>query len=262
VIAICLAMLALLPHLGGGDVISAAAEPLPAVEPLPVVTLVEPSSAEGAQENQSIAEELPVVKDASAAESAPPDEQPQPEPAAAQPHPVDPSVSGDSDLENFAVSLRNGQANALVGVYAPGVLAMPVTGQPNGDPNYVATQDNLLTQYTEPSRYGVTAILAHNYLNSGRSFFDLKPGQAVYLVYGDGRAARFEVTEVSFYQALEPTNVRSSFRDLNGAGGDILSYDQLFNKVYTQANQLVFQTCLEANGDLSWGRLFVKANPS
>jgi hypothetical protein len=36
-----------------------------------------------------------------------------------------------------------------------------------------------------PSKYGVTGLLAHNYL-SGRHFFGLEIGDIVQLVYGDG----------------------------------------------------------------------------
>jgi len=156
----------------------------------------------------------------------------------------------------------NGQAGVVTGVYVPGLFSMPVVPQPGGDESYVSPDDNLLTQYAKPSSYGVIALLAHNYLNSGRSLYDLKPDQEIVIVYGDGNSSRYRVTNVSFYQALDSHNIRSDFRDLNSASGEILTYDQLFSRIYMNANQVVFQTCLEANGDLSWGRLFVTADPA
>ncbi|MBE0699722.1 MAG: hypothetical protein IH586_22580 [Anaerolineaceae bacterium] len=165
------------------------------------------------------------------------------------------------DLQNFIASVRNNQQGTLTGVYAPGLFGMPVTGQSGGDENYVSSEENILTQYSKPSQYGVTALLAHNYLNGGKLISQLQPDQVIYLVYGDGKTTQYHITGIQYYQALSPHDVRSDFRDLNGPGGAVISYNQLFDKVYTKSNQLVFQTCLEANGDLSWGRIFISADP-
>lgn len=240
-------MISLLPILGKTGEVSSAG-------PLPVVTVVgsqaQTSSDQPEVQAQPTAEVLPIVEPTATFELAG-------EPI--QPQTVDPATLAVDGLAEFVAQVHNNQPGTIAGIFVPGLFALPVTGQPAGDGNYVSPEENVLTQYQDPAQSGVVAILAHNYLNSGRSFFDLKPDQEVYLVYGDGRTARFRVTTVEFFQALEPTNVRSDFRDLNGPGGAILSYDQLYNRMYTTPNQLVFQTCLEANGDLSWGRLFVKA---
>ena len=60
-------------------------------------------------------------------------------------------------------------------------------------------------------------------------------------------------------EALDPTNPYSTFRDL--ASAERLTAEQLFKKVYRGDRHVTFQTCMEANGDLSWGRLFVIATP-
>lgn len=241
VIGVSLLMFSLLPLMSPAD-------DAPAPAALPVVTLP--------AEDSTTPAEQPGMN------PAPPPEPP----AAQQPAPqfaaVDAAVLGDTGLAEFAARVRGGQPADLAGVFAPGVLALPVAGQPPGDANYVASEDNVLTQYQDPLRSGVVALLAHNYLSSGQSFYRLKPGQEVYLVYGDGRAARFRVTGVEFFQALDPLNVHSDFRDLNGPSGALLSADQLYQRMYATPNRLVFQTCLEANGDPSWGRMFVQAEPA
>ena len=165
------------------------------------------------------------------------------------------------DLNAFASSLTNGQASQVVGVYAPQLFALPVVQQPATDNQFVSSDDKTVTQYSVPAQYGVTALLAHNTL-SGVDFFGLKTGQEVVLIYGDGRQSRYTITGSQRYQALSPADPHSDFVDLNGPGGQVMNYQQLFDRVYTHAGQLVFQTCFAANGDLSWGRVFYMADPA
>ena len=171
-----------------------------------------------------------------------------------------PLTAGLPDLAAFAASVTNGQAKQLVGVYAPQLFALPVVQQPAGDNQFVSPVDKTVTQYSLPAQYGVVALLAHNTL-SGMDFFGLKTGQEVVLIYGDGRQARYKITGSQRYQVLSPTDPRSDFVDLNGPGSQVMNYQQLFDRVYTHPNQLVFQTCFEANGNLSWGRVFYTAEP-
>lgn len=264
VIAICFGLIVLLPYLRAPIPADAAVFATPiansAAGSLPVVTLA-PEQAAAPESRPASEAQAPAGEPAPAADE-PAADQPQAQAGMDNLHAVDAAALGDSGLQEFAATVYTGQAGAVTGVYAPGVLALPVTGQPGGDMNYVSPDDNILTQYGKPAQYGVIAVLAHNYLNSGKSFYQLKAGQDVYAVFGDGRAARFRVSQISYYQALDPTNVYSDFRDLNGPGGDILSSDQLFERLYTSANRLVFQTCFEANGDPSWGRMFVMAEPA
>ena len=100
--------------------------------------------------------------------------------------------------------------------------------------------------------------MAHNTL-SGRAFSRLAIGQEVRLVYGDGRVETFVVSQILRFQALDPKSVSSTFRSLDQ--NESLSAGEVFHRAYVGERRLVFQTCIEAEGNLSWGRLFVVALP-
>jgi hypothetical protein len=161
-------------------------------------------------------------------------------------------------LDSFADALTNGDAHALRGVYVPGILANAVVQQPAGDPGFVSLDGELLTQFQRASQLGSTGVLAHNLL-AGAPFSELQPGQVIYLVYGDGRTSAFVVRESLRYQALQSLSVNSTFVDL--ADGRQLGASELFVSVYGRRGALVLQTCIEAEGVSSWGRLFVVASP-
>jgi hypothetical protein len=166
-----------------------------------------------------------------------------------------------SNLDSFAASLVNNIPTEVVGIYAPDLFALPVEQQPPVDHNYIAPYDGTLTQYGAPMEDGTIAMLAHNYL-SGRSFFNLQPGQEIVIVYGDGHQDTYTVTGIDEYQALSPTDPFSDFIDLDDPSGALQSYQQVYNRYYTTPGLLVLQTCIENNGDWSWGRLFVVAEPA
>lgn len=159
---------------------------------------------------------------------------------------------------DFSESVQNGEAEILRGVYVQNVLALPVIQQPADQPYYVSNRDGELTQFSMASRYGNIGLLAHNTL-SGSLFSGLAPGQEVRLVYGDGRVEHFVITEFLEFQALEPESVTSSFRNLDE--DEVLSAGEMFNRAYAGERRVVFQTCIEAGGNVSWGRLFVMAVP-
>jgi hypothetical protein len=135
-----------------------------------------------------------------------------------------------------------------------GLFAYPVVQQV-----YSAEVSELpatLTQFGWPTSYGVTGILAHNWL-TGADFFQLRVGQKINLVYGDGRTVSYWVNRQYRYQATIPESPYSQFIDLDtGKGTDA---EGVFRKVYMGAEHLTFQTCIEKDGELSWGRLFVIA---
>jgi hypothetical protein len=162
------------------------------------------------------------------------------------------------DFRDFAQPVENGDVNTLSGVYVPNVLALPVIQQPSGDDGYVSNKDDQTTQFAMASQFGSVGLLAHNYL-SGRFFSELAVGQEVRLVYGNGRVEYFVITEILRYQALEPNSQLSSFRSLDHS--EILSAEQMFKRVYAGERHVTFQTCIAANGTVSWGRLFVVAKP-
>lgn len=163
------------------------------------------------------------------------------------------------DFEEFSESVQNAdQANVLLGVYVPGVLALPVVQQPAGDAGYVSSRNGEITQFDMAARFGTVGLLAHNHL-SGKSFYQLAPGQEVRLIYGNGKVEYFVISRLLEYQALQPTSPYSSFRSLDGR--ETLTAEQMFKKVYAGERHVTFQTCIEANGNLSWGRLFILAVP-
>lgn len=161
-------------------------------------------------------------------------------------------------LDEFATQVRNGQPDELRGVYIPDILAARVIQQPTKNNEFVSSRENTLTQFALAAQFGTTGLLAHNYL-AGEGFFLLKENQKFYLIYGDGQTAAFVVTEILQYQALEPNSASSKFVDL--ANEDLLTATGLFSKVYNRSGQVIFQTCISRGKELSWGRLFVVAEP-
>ena len=159
---------------------------------------------------------------------------------------------------DFRLSVQNGEAGVLSGVYVQNVLALPVVQQPAGYPYFVSDRDGEATQFGMASQYGNIGLLAHNTL-SGTFFTRLSVGQYVRLVYGDGRVEDFVVASILRFQASDPESVKSSFRNLDQ--NETLSAGELFNRAYGGERHLVFQTCIEKNGDPSWGRLFIIALP-
>ena len=159
---------------------------------------------------------------------------------------------------DFSRSVQNGDATVLRGVYVPDVLALPVVQQPVDRPYYVSNHDGEATQFGMASQYGNIGLLAHNTL-SGRDFSRLSIGQQVRLVYGDGRVEDFVVTNIMRFRASNPESVSSSFRNLDRK--ETLSAGEMFTRTYTGERHLVFQTCIAANGNESWGRLFIIAVP-
>lgn len=161
-------------------------------------------------------------------------------------------------FQDFSKSVQNGDAAALRGVYVADVLALPIVQQPAGNPGFVSSTDNAITQFGMASQYGNIGLLAHNNL-SGKSFSQIMVGQEVRLVYGNGKMEVFIVAEVLSYQALQPTSPYSSFRNQNK--DETFTAEQMFKRVYSGDRHVTFQTCIESRGNSSWGRLFVIAVP-
>ena len=161
-------------------------------------------------------------------------------------------------FSEFSRSVQNGRADQVRGVYIPNQFALPVVQQPSGSPAFVSSETNLLTQFRMANQYGSVGLLAHNYL-SGRFFFELEVGDEVRLVRGDGKVEYFVVSEILRYEALQPHSPYSSFRSLEN--GRILSVEKMFKRMFQGERHVTFQTCIEKDGELSWGRLFVIAIP-
>jgi hypothetical protein len=163
-------------------------------------------------------------------------------------------------LQDFVQSVENGQRGQVVGIYVPGVLALPVIQQPANNAGFVSRQPNTATQFDLAEDYGTVGILAHNDL-AGAQFTGILPDEYAIVVYGDGRLDYYLISEIQKYQALSPTSTFSDFVNLNGSN-ERLSASDLFTRIYGPGERLVFQTCIEAQGDASWGRMFIIAEPA
>ena len=178
-------------------------------------------------------------------------------------NPIPALAAGNTDpnlptFADFSKTVQNGKATDLRGVYVSDIMALPVVQQPSNNAGYVSNNNNETTQFAMASQFGNIGLLAHNHL-SGKSFSRLTVGQEVRLVYGDGKVEIFIVTEVLKYQAMQPKSPYSEFRNIND--NKTLTAEQMFKRVYFGDRHVTFQTCIENNGNLSWGRLFVIAIP-
>lgn len=156
-------------------------------------------------------------------------------------------------LEEFVGQIQNGEGDTLRGIYIPNVLALPVVQQPRGNSSYVSPVNSTLTEFSMAQKTGNVGLLAHNYL-AGNLFFEIEQGDTIILVYGNARIETFTVTGIYRYEAL-PNNLYKNIetRSLQNIG-------ELFDQMYEGGRHVTLQTCIERDGDLSWGRLFIVAN--
>lgn len=161
-------------------------------------------------------------------------------------------------LDNFVQQWTTGDSQRIVGVYVPGVLAYAVAQQPAGDTEYVYDSPGYVTQYASPAQFGVVGLLAHNYLG-GSAYFNLKPGMTASVVYGDGHVVNYQINDKKDYQAITPASAASDFVPLD-RDYTIITHADVYNEVYMTPDTLVFQTCIERDGDPIWGRVFIIAN--
>jgi hypothetical protein len=165
----------------------------------------------------------------------------------------------DSDnFKQFIQVVSDGQAGVPRGVYAQDTLALPIIQQPANNPLYVSNKLGLATQYSRAAQYGVTGILAHNYL-SGESFDRLTLGQTVVIVYGDRATRLYQVREIHRFQKIDRADHESDYLDL--ASGNLLNTAQVFTQFYRGGEHVTFQTCLKGEGIWNWGLVFVVAEP-
>jgi hypothetical protein len=162
------------------------------------------------------------------------------------------------NLSSFTSSIQHGQGKVIRGAYVDGLFALPILQQPSNNAAFVSTVDNTLTQFGMASQFGNVGLLAHNYL-SGQFFFELTNGTVIQLIYGDGRIETYQVTHIYRYQATSPYSVSSDFVDLDTL--KTLTASELFIKVYKGPRHVTFQTCISQDGNTSWGRYFVIAEP-
>jgi hypothetical protein len=190
------------------------------------------------------------------------------QPAAANPSagqavsPIPPAADTSTHqpaFDAFVSKVKNGNANQVVGVYVENVMALRVVQQPPNQPDYVSVRNGEATQFLLAFSFaGNTGLLAHNFL-SGKLFFNLKEGDVVEVVYGDGSIQEYEIDKIESYQALNPDSPTSDFLDVSN--GETLSATDLFYRVYGGDHHVTFQTCIAQGNNSQWGRFFVLANP-
>lgn len=161
-------------------------------------------------------------------------------------------------LEAFIPQVIDGQADSVRGLYIPGLIALRIVQQPDGQFDFISYEADTATQFQSPSLFGVIGLLAHNFL-SGQSFFQIVPGQLLTIIYGDGQAEDFKVAEIHDYQRLTELDLHSDFQDL--ANNQTLSADQVFQLYYQGQRHLTLQTCLEKEGNWNWGIRMITAFP-
>lgn len=142
---------------------------------------------------------------------------------------------------------------------ANNLFSFTISSQPAGNPAFVSSEPGVVTDFSLARTYGTIGLLAHNTL-AGASFSYLKTGQLLQLIAQDGSVTVYRIITIEKYRALTPSSPKSDFSPLD-ASGNRMTAAELFNHIYAtgQGKRLVLQTCLEANGNPSWGRLFIIA---
>ncbi len=171
---------------------------------------------------------------------------------------LSPITAYSPSLSSFIEQVKNGAAREITGLYMKDLLSYPVIQQPANQPAFVSPNDDQVTQFQSASAFGSLGFVAHNTL-AGVRFSDIKTGDLISVVYGDGHYSRYKVIQIRRFQAIQPNNPYSSFIDLST--GTRSSVEDVFYQTYGVSRQLVLQTCISNEGVDSWGRLFVVAVP-
>lgn len=161
-------------------------------------------------------------------------------------------------LYEFIKTVSNNTSQPA-GIYLSNTLAFPVVQQPADNPAFVSTKENVVTNFAFASQYKTTGLLAHNYL-AGAQFTSINNGDHLALILGNGTVVYYKVTAIRSYQALQPYSPYSNFIDLADTSRKLTATD-LFMETYGVADRLILQTCIDAEGIDSWGRLFIIAEP-
>ena len=167
------------------------------------------------------------------------------------------SASTSISYTEFSQSVRDGESKVR-GVYVKDTLALRVMQQPAGKDAFVSSVAGVATQFRMAEQFGTVGLLAHNFAG-GSTFSDVKLDDEIYLLYRDGKTEKYVVKSVLIYQALAPNSASSDFKDT--ASGNVISASALFEKVYKGDPHLVMQTCVARDNEMSWGRLFIIAEP-
>ena len=144
-----------------------------------------------------------------------------------------------SAYSDFVLAVIDGQAKVVRGVYVPGTLALRVMQQPVGDPGSVLPLDGVATQFRVAAQNHVIGLLAHNNL-AGAFYSNLRIGQEVRIVYGDGRVEYYEGNRLACLQALQPGSQNENYVDLRS--NVTVSAQDIFAIFYEGNAHVTFQT--------------------
>lgn len=161
-------------------------------------------------------------------------------------------------LDRFLLHVVTGDPRQITGLFIPGYGGFYVVQPPDGKDGSVSPVQGVLTQFKRPGSQGVIGLIAHNY-SAGKWFTGFSPGDEFYVLYGDGRYDIYQFKESIQYRAINGKNVYSDFVDLSS--GQRLNVDQVYNRVYSGKPHLTLQTCIQEDDDLTWGRMFIIAEP-
>ena len=167
-------------------------------------------------------------------------------------------VTGSNNSQSYEIQSAGNSATTATKVDAAGLFTFAVAQQPASNAGYVSTDADKVTQFSLATKYGSQGFLGHNYL-AGASFSKLLIGSVITITYADGHSLSYKVQAVRQFQATSPNSPTSSFIDL--ATNEKLTAKQLFLQTYGIKGNLIFQTCIAKDTELSWGRLFVIATP-
>ena len=173
-------------------------------------------------------------------------------PAGAAPAPALP------EFDSFVAAVKSGEPGIARGLYVDDQFALKVAQQPKDNPAFVSTKPDILTEFRYARQQGNVGLLAHNYL-AGQYFSQIEINQVIYVVFGDGKFEAFKVTNIYRYQAVSPESPYSDLIDLATAKKS--NVETIFKRIYTGSHHLVLQTCINQDGNSSWGRLFIIAEP-
>ena len=169
-------------------------------------------------------------------------------------------VTGVASLDSTSVQTGIPSASAATQVDLAGAFIYDVIQQPKGNAGFVSAETDKLTQFSLASKFGSQGFLAHNYL-AGATFKHLVVGSQITVTYADGQRMTYEVQAIRHLQAINPTSPTTSFLDLDNNNLK-LTAKQVFLQTYGVRENLVLQTCIAKDKELSWGRLFIIATPA
>ena len=142
----------------------------------------------------------------------------------------------------------------------PDLPPIKIVPQPNGKYSWVSNDSNSFTEFSVPKKlYDTQYFLAHN-TKAGSHLNEIKIGDVIKFREsnaGLGEHTERKVKEIRKFKALQPTNLKTPLVDLST--GKQYSVEDITKEMWTNNKQVVFQTCIEKEGDINWGRLFVIA---